>query len=61
MGTLARRAIMSADPQVYRRMLSRAAHLLSGEDVPADELLAQLKALLARRPRGMALAMVVLA
>jgi len=43
-----RRAIMSADPQAYRRMLSRAAHLLSSEDVPADEPLAQLKARLAQ-------------
>ncbi len=32
-----RRAIMSADPQAYRRMLRRAARLLSGEDVPEDE------------------------
>ena len=43
-----RRAIMSADPQAYRRMLRRAAHLLSGEDVPEDEPLAQLKERLAR-------------
>lgn len=43
-----RRAIMSADPQAYRRMLTRAAQLLSGEDVPKDEPLAQLKKRLAR-------------
>jgi Family of unknown function (DUF6247) len=43
-----RRAIMSADPQAYRRMLRRAAHLLSGEDVPEDEPLAQLKERLAQ-------------
>jgi hypothetical protein len=43
-----RRAIMSADPQAYRRMLIRAARLLSGEDVPEDEPLAQLKERLAR-------------
>lgn len=43
-----RRAIMSADPQAYRRMLRRAAHLLSGEDVPEDEPLARLKERLAR-------------
>lgn len=42
------RAITSADPQAYRRMLRRAAHLLSGEDVPEDEPLAQLKERLAR-------------
>lgn len=38
-----RRAIISADPQAYRRMLRRAAQLLSGEQVPEDEPLAQLK------------------
>jgi hypothetical protein len=43
-----RRAIMSADPQAYRRMLIRAARLLSGEDAPEDEPLAQLKERLAR-------------
>ncbi len=43
-----RRAIMSADPQAYRRMLRRAAQLLSGDDVPEDEPLAQLKERLAR-------------
>lgn len=43
-----RRAIMSADPQAYRGMLRRAAHLLSGEDVPEDEPLAQLKERLAQ-------------
>ncbi len=43
-----RRAIMSADPQTYRQMLRRAVHLLSGEDVPEDEPLAQLKERLAR-------------
>ncbi|MGH4018550.1 MAG: DUF6247 family protein [Pseudonocardiaceae bacterium] len=43
-----RRAIMSADPQAYRRMLRRAAHLLSGEDVPEDAPLAQLKERLAQ-------------
>ena len=43
-----RRAIMSADPQAYRRMLRRAAYLLSSEDGPEDEPLAQLKERLAR-------------
>jgi uncharacterized protein DUF6247 len=43
-----RRAIMSADPQAYRRMLRRAAQLLSGDEVPEDEPLAQLKERLAR-------------
>jgi Family of unknown function (DUF6247) len=43
-----RRAIMSADPQAYRRMLIRAARLLSGEDVSEDEPLNQLKERLAR-------------
>ena len=43
-----RRAIMSADPQAYRRMLCRAARLLSGDDVPEDEPLGQLKERLAR-------------
>jgi flavin-binding protein dodecin len=38
-----RRAIISADPQAYRRMLRRAAELLSGDEVPEDEPLAQLK------------------
>ena len=38
-----RRASMFVDPQAYRRMLIRAAHLLSGEDVSEDEPLAQLK------------------
>ena len=42
-----RRAIISADPQAYRRMLRRAAQLLSGDEVPEDEPLAQLKARLA--------------
>ena len=41
------RAIISADPQAYRRMLRRAAQLLSGDEVPEDESLAQLKARLA--------------
>jgi hypothetical protein len=39
---------MSADPQAYRRMLRRAAHLFSGEDVPKEEPLAQLKERLAQ-------------
>jgi hypothetical protein len=43
-----RRAIMSADPQAYRRMLIRAVRLLSGEDVPEGEPLAQLKERLVR-------------
>jgi hypothetical protein len=43
-----RRAIMSADPQAYRRMLRRAGHLLSGDDVPEDEPLAQFKERLAQ-------------
>lgn len=43
-----RRVIMSADPVAYRRMLRRAAELLSGEQVPEDEPLAQLKERLAR-------------
>ncbi len=43
-----RRAIMSADPQAYWRMLRRAAELLSGDEVPEDEPLAQLKERLAR-------------
>ncbi|MPZ65462.1 MAG: hypothetical protein GEU83_08070 [Pseudonocardiaceae bacterium] len=43
-----RRAIISADPQEYRRMLRRAAQLLSGDDVPEDEPLARLKERLAR-------------
>ncbi|MGH3693785.1 MAG: DUF6247 family protein [Pseudonocardiaceae bacterium] len=43
-----RRAIMSADPQAYRRMLRRAVHLLSGEDAPEDEPIAQLKERLAQ-------------
>lgn len=38
-----RRAIISADPQAYRRMLRRAAQMLSGAEVPEDEPLAQLK------------------
>ena len=38
-----RRAIISADPQAYRRMLRRVAQLLSGDEVPEDEPLAQLK------------------
>ncbi|MGH3932592.1 MAG: DUF6247 family protein [Pseudonocardiaceae bacterium] len=43
-----RRAIISADPQAYRGMLRRAAQLLSGDEVPEDEPLAQLKERLAR-------------
>ena len=43
-----RRVSLSADPQAYRRMLRRAAQLLSGEDVPEDEPLAQLKERLTR-------------
>ncbi|MGQ0776343.1 MAG: DUF6247 family protein [Pseudonocardiales bacterium] len=43
-----RRAIMSADPQAYRRMLRRAAQLLSADEVPEDEPLAQLKERLAQ-------------
>ena len=43
-----RRAIMSADPQAYRRMLRRAARLLSGDEVPEDEPLAQPKERLTR-------------
>lgn len=43
-----RRAIMSADPAAYRRMLRRAAELLSGEKVQVEEPLAQLKERLAR-------------
>ena len=43
-----RRAMMSADPAAYRQMLRRAAKLLSGQDVPDDESLDQLKERLAR-------------
>lgn len=42
------RAIISADPQAYRRMLRRAAQLLSGDEVSEDEPLAQLKERLSR-------------
>jgi hypothetical protein len=34
---------MSADPATYRRTLRRAAQLLSADEVPEEEPLAQLK------------------
>jgi hypothetical protein len=38
------RAILSANPETYRRALARAAATLSGNEVPSDASLADLKA-----------------
>ncbi|MDT7632238.1 MAG: hypothetical protein QOI50_4168 [Pseudonocardiales bacterium] len=44
-----RRAIMSADPTAYQRMLRRAAQLLSGDEVPEGESIVALKRRLAQQ------------
>jgi hypothetical protein len=44
-----RRAIMSADPTAYQRMLRRAAQLLSGDEVPEGESILALKRRLAQQ------------